>query len=99
MGNRAKDDLEPCGTPAAYKRHQRHGEDVTLCPPCCQAESVRCKGNGSAQRRQERMGPAWRERYAAGRAAGLSSRDAHSYSRNGAWSDPQEWKDGRDDAR
>jgi hypothetical protein len=45
------------------------------------------------------MGPVWRERYAAGRAAGLSSRDAHSYSRNSAWSDPQEWKDSRDDAR
>lgn len=27
--------LQPCGTPAAYKRHQAHGEDP--CAPCTKA--------------------------------------------------------------
>lgn len=92
MGNRAKEDLEPCGNPAAYRRHLRHGEDVTLCAPCCRAESLRCKENGYAKRRQERMGPVWRERYAQGRAAGLSGRDAHRFARGSA-ATPQEWKE------
>ena len=34
---------QPCGTPAAYKRHLRHGE--TPCDDCRQAERVRAAGN------------------------------------------------------
>lgn len=32
-------DLEPCGTPAAYRRHQRNGEQP--CVPCGRANSER----------------------------------------------------------
>lgn len=36
MGNRTKDNLEPCGSVAAIRRHYRHHEE--LCPACKQAE-------------------------------------------------------------
>lgn len=95
MGNRAPGDLEPCGTAAAYRRHLRHGEDVTLCPRCCEAESVRYTAGGASARRRERMSATWRERYVQARAERLSSQDARNYSQGTAAS-VQEWRNRRD---
>jgi hypothetical protein len=39
MSNRCPEDVEPCGTPAAYRRHRRHHEKP--CRSCCQAETRR----------------------------------------------------------
>jgi hypothetical protein len=30
--------LKPCGTPAAFMRHRKHGEPV--CEPCAQADRI-----------------------------------------------------------
>jgi hypothetical protein len=37
---------QPCGTPAAYRRHLRHG--TPACEPCRQAEALRSRGDGVA---------------------------------------------------
>ena len=41
-----------CGTPAAYRRHLRNGEEP--CPRCRQAESARRTARKSAQRARRR---------------------------------------------
>jgi hypothetical protein len=60
--------LQPCGTPAAYRRHLHHGEKP--CRSCTQAEA-RAKQDKPSRDPELR-----RQRYAEARAAGLSPRDA-----------------------
>lgn len=49
-------ELQPCGTPAAYRRHLRHGEPP--CKPCCAAQAE--------LQRQQRGEPTKRGRYNVG---------------------------------
>ena len=58
-------DVQPCGTPAAYRRHLRYGEKP--CESCKQAEARRDR-TAEYQGRQER--------YRAARDAGLTSDQA-----------------------
>ena len=71
MSGRPWWNVSPHGTRAAYRRHLRHGERA--CEACLDAE------------RGTQAGPRWdayndrrRERYAQGRAAGLTREQAHS---------------------
>jgi hypothetical protein len=43
--------VKPCGTPAAYRRHKRHGERP--CESCAQAERRRNQDRMRARRRHE----------------------------------------------
>jgi hypothetical protein len=47
------DIVKPCGTPAAYRRHQRHGEKP--CERCRRAEALRV---AIRKKRRERQGAA-----------------------------------------
>lgn len=58
---------QPCGTPAAYRRHYRLGEKP--CDACRQAEA---RSKADSRRDSERR----RERYARARAQGVSPREA-----------------------
>lgn len=42
----ARRDLQPCGTPAAYMRHKRHGQEG--CRVCLDAMSERNRANYAA---------------------------------------------------
>jgi hypothetical protein len=66
-GNR-KADPEPCGTPAAYRRHLRHDGKPVRCERCLKAESSRGRDDVNERRR---------EQYAVNRAAGMSAREAN----------------------
>jgi hypothetical protein len=67
VGNR-KADPEPCGTPAAYRRHLRNEGKPVRCLSCLQAEARRNRDDINERRRGQ---------YAAARAAGLSAREAN----------------------
>lgn len=47
-------ELKPCGTPAAYRRHLRHGE--AACQACLDAEAARSRLEGNAPFQPARHG-------------------------------------------
>jgi len=61
-------DVEPCGTPAAYRRHLRHEGAPVRCETCLQAE--RRRSADGAQR------AARRDRYREAREAGATVAEA-----------------------
>ena len=46
-------DVEPCGTPAAYRRHLRHEGKPVRCLPCLRAEARRNEDDRKARTRHE----------------------------------------------
>ena len=71
MTRRNELDVKPHGTPAAYRRHYRHGEKP--CEACRQAESIRLAESAARSGYEARR----RQWYRAARAAGLNSREAN----------------------
>lgn len=59
---------KPCGTPAAYRRHKRRGEEA--CQPCLEAERRRWDDHAAT------LEPTRQERYRLARAAGMNRKDA-----------------------
>lgn len=66
-------DTRPHGTTAAYRRHQRHGQEP--CEACKQAKARWREDSGYGQRDNERR----RAQYAAARAAGATAAEANRY--------------------
>lgn len=69
-------DVQPCGTPAAARRHQRRGEPP--CPSCLQAEARRWDD------RHDAVNAARRERYRQLRDAGMPRLEANRESKRRA---------------
>lgn len=66
-------DLQPCGTPAAYMRHKRHGQDA--CRVCLDAMSERNRASYAAdpERARELARERMRRYYARQKREGAST--------------------------
>jgi hypothetical protein len=97
VSGRCPEDLEPCGTAAAYRRHLRKGEDVRRCRPCQQAEARRkedYQASLTGQQARERRRLRRQVKYWEARKAGLSSVESTRFSRTGVNMTIDQWING-----